>query len=375
MRVVGHGCYIGHYGYNEHTRMFFRALSEQLPVRVRNYTHIPDQSYLDEKDHKILIEQFWTQAPFKAGSPFNKNGATRTINVVLAETDHPYFYEEYAPPKIAYNVWESTHYPDRFFRRLLEFEELWVATEWQKDCVKRQGYPSQKVRVVPEGFDSMVFRPGNGPFPEYRDGRFKFLLFGKWEYRKATTEIVQAFLRTFSPEEPVDLVCSVDNSFPMNDQKGYTTEQYLAHLGLDDERIHVKHFPALKDYVTYLQKGHVFVSCSRAEGWNLPLMQAIACGTPAIASDCTGQSFASGIARLVKIADYRPVPKTYDFEPPPGLYAEPDFDDLSLAMREMYENYAKEKREALEVVPNFAWQYSWEQAAIQAASALREIGR
>ena len=30
-----------------------------------------------------------------------------------------------------------------------------------------------------------------------------------------------------------------------------------------------------------MKNGHVFLSCARSEGWNLPLIEAMACGTPA----------------------------------------------------------------------------------------------
>ena len=45
----------------------------------------------------------------------------------------------------------------------------------------------------------------------------------------------------------------------------------------------------------------MFVSCARAEGWNLPLIEAMACGTPSIYSDCSGQlEFAEGRGIPVK---------------------------------------------------------------------------
>ena len=33
-----HGSYIGNTGYNQHTRDFFRELSKQLQLKVRNFT-------------------------------------------------------------------------------------------------------------------------------------------------------------------------------------------------------------------------------------------------------------------------------------------------------------------------------------------------
>jgi glycosyltransferase involved in cell wall biosynthesis len=55
-------------------------------------------------------------------------------------------------------------------------------------------------------------------------------------------------------------------------------------------------------YAKFLKAGHVFLSCARSEGWNLPLIEAMACGTPSIYSDCSGQlEFAKGKGIPVKI--------------------------------------------------------------------------
>ena len=77
---------------------------------------------------------------------------------------------------------------------------------------------------------------------------------------------------------------------------GYeTTEERLKGFGLDDPRLKIKHFPSREDYITYLKNGHVFLSCARAEGWNLPLIEAMACGTPSIYSTVQAQmEFAKG---------------------------------------------------------------------------------
>ena len=58
---------------------------------------------------------------------------------------------------------------------------------------------------------------------------------------------------------------------------------------LEDPRLKINSFSTREDYVKYLQKGHVFLSCARSEGWNLPLIEAMACGTPSIWSDCSAQ--------------------------------------------------------------------------------------
>ena len=315
-KVYAHGAYIGTTGYANHTRDFFRHLSKHIPLKVRNYTigkgwEWPKdephnkEPYFISLDKELLIEQTLQTGDnqredfpiyTKHGDKFDHN-----LNLVLMETNHYYFYDYYKGPKIGYNVWETTLQPEAFFNRWKTYDQVWVPSKWQAECTIAQGMPIDKVKVVPEGVDINTFYPEDPQTTlDYVDGRFKFVLFGRWEYRKATKEIIETFLKTFTKDDPVDLILSADNQFATDGLK--STEERLEHFGFTDERIKVKHFPSREDYITYLKNGHVFLSCARSEGWNLPLIEAMACGTPSIYSNCSGQTeFASGKGLPVKI--------------------------------------------------------------------------
>ena len=316
-KVYAHGPYIGNTGYANHTRDFFRHLSKLIPVKVRNFTigkswggfndepH-NEEPYIDDLDKKLLYEQtlknqYSKLEDHKLYSNYS-NEFEHNVNIVLEETDHHYYYSSYKGPKIAYNVWESTLQPEHFFNKLKEYDQIWVPSKWQAECTIKQGISADKVKVVPEGVDTNTFFPEvtkNVP-EDYGDGRFKFVVFGRWDYRKSTKEIIETFLKEFYPYEPVDLIVSIDNPFSGDGHE--TTEARLEHYGLVDDRIKVKHFPSREDYINYLKNGHVFLSCARSEGWNLPLIEAMACGTPSIYSACCAQmEFAEGKGLPVKV--------------------------------------------------------------------------
>jgi glycosyltransferase involved in cell wall biosynthesis len=99
-----------------------------------------------------------------------------------------------------------------FFINLLDYDQIWVPSKWQRDCTIQQGADPNKVKVVPEGVDINTFYPEDPQTVlDYVDGRFKFILFGRWDYRKSTKEIIETFLKEFTPEDPVDLIVSIDN--------------------------------------------------------------------------------------------------------------------------------------------------------------------
>jgi autotransporter strand-loop-strand O-heptosyltransferase len=385
IKIYGHGSYIGTTGYNNHTRDFFRGLSKHCKIKFRNFTvgkswsgmendepH-EGESYLNNTDREILNRQtvlvdnnLRKDVPIyeKYGKDFKHD-----LNIVLSETNHHYFYDNYMGPKIAYNVWESTLQPQGYFNQLLGYDELWVPSEWQKECSIKQGFNEERVKVVPEGVDVDTFFPEEvDVLDEYKDGRFKFLLFGRWDYRKSTKEIIQSFLKTFDKDEPVDLIVSIDNMWGEQMDGFKTTEERLSHYNLLDDRIKILSFPKREDYIKFLKTGHVFLSCARSEGWNLPLIEAMACGTPSIYSNCSGQlQFAKGRGIPVNIINEKPANindyARYTMSDLPGNYYEPDFNHLSEVMRDVYTNYKSYKDKSLRESTDIRSEFNWDRVA------------
>jgi autotransporter strand-loop-strand O-heptosyltransferase len=388
IKVRAHTCYLGHTGYASHAREFFRNLSKHVELRVRNYTWDSDPTYLNDIDFKIIDkitlstpEGNYHDFPITYSFPqFHWANANRDftpdVDIVLMDMNHYYFYEEYKSKiKIAYTVWESTEIPSNFFNCLLKFDYLWVATQWHKDVIVNQGYPEERVFVVNEGVSNEFFGDVDIPSKvneEYKDGRFKFLFFGRWDYRKAVPEIIDSFLKAFPNNEPVDLILSADNPYAVDGMN--TTEQRLIHYGYNDPRIKIKHFVRREEYVAYLKKGNVLITCARSEGWNIPLIEAMAAGTPVIYSNWGAQlEFAKDKGNPVKIKSELPasIGANLGFAgDTPGLYAEPDYNNLIEVLKDCYVNYEDKKSRALEESLDIIERFNWENIGKKGYEAL-----
>jgi Glycosyltransferase len=298
----------------------------------------------------------------------------RECTIVLGCVNDPDFYRDIEGFKIAYNVWESTRYPDDFFQRLLDYDQLWVPSKWQRDCAVEQGYPAERVKVVPEGVDGKIFKPRGKDAIELRGpsaDTFRFLLFGRWEDRKATTEIIRTFQHTFRDNEKVVLILSVDNNFPVDNY--HSTEERLAAYGLGGYKTHNYGFVPREEYINLMRTGQVFLSCARAEGWNLPLMEALACGTPSICSDYGAQLDFATSAIKVRITEHQKPANVYNMPDCPGTWAEPDFEHLSLQMRHAYDKYDYWKKKTEKDSGRFRKQWTWENAAKIAYDILQQL--
>ncbi len=392
-KIIAHTSFIGETGYANHSRNFFTALNKIIPVKVRNFAAGEtwtglnngephnNEWYLTDEHKEMLYKQTClsgdkrTDYYIYGGDEEVEKG--NNLHIVLNEVNHHYFYDNYDGPKIAYTVWESTLYPDNFFNKIQEFDQLWVPTKWQKDCSINQGYAENKIRVVPEAVDGNIFYPEEvSLLDEYKDGRFKFLLLGRWDYRKCTKEIIESFLRVFKNDDLVDLVVSIDNIFATDGIK--TTEERLEYFNFNNDRIKVKHFPSRENYVKYLKTGHVFLSCARGEGWNLPLIESMACGTPSIYSNWGAQlEYANDKGIPVDIIEEKLASLGSGYKmisgDIPGNYSEPDFENLCMVMRDAYENHDDHKQKALKDSEDIRKEFTWENSARKAFEYLSEF--
>jgi len=382
IQVIGNTSFLGHTGYAAHSRNFFTHLNKIIPVRIRNYTHVKDILYLKQEERDMIIEQTWQNPPYKIGRPFIPNPQDTQVNIVLNESHHHYFYDHYESPMIAYNVWEASRQLPQYFNRILEYDQFWCPTECQKQWTVDQGYPADRVKVVPEGVNGHVFKP-----PTNSTGRaelcakynipvtaFIFMIFGRWDTRKSVTEMVRSFVENFGNEGNTYLVLSADNPFSVDGMK--STEERLNHHGLENEFIKVLHFPPREEYIQWMQHGDCLLSCSRSEGWNLPLLEAIACGTVSICSNWGPHlEFADGISYKVDVPKELPprdvfmLGDKYDL----GVWGEPDFDHLGHVMRKVHEDFAVCNEHALKMSKGIRDLYTWENAAKKAEGYINEL--
>jgi FkbM family methyltransferase len=385
--IKAHTSLIGDTGYNTHALNFFKELHSLYPVQVRNWSVGPKwEGYNDDEPHNnefgiddvvktILTEQTLRTPDGNREFPLYKsykNEGTPDVHIILNDNNHHYFYENYIGKKIAYNVWETTLQPQQFFENLKKFDQVWVPSEWQKQCTINQGIPEDRVKVVPEGVDINVYKPKK---QKSKNKMFRFLLVGRWDYRKSIREIIQSFTQTFSESENVELLISVDNPFATDGLS--STQERLDKFSITHKNIKIINHQSKQEYIELLHSADVFLSCARSEGWNLPLIEAMACGIPSTYSEWGAQlQFAEGKGVPIRIKGE--IPAAVDnneswIKDAPGNFCEPDYDDLKLKMRTVFENYDEHKTKALEDSKSIRKNFDWKNAAITAKGYIDEL--
>jgi autotransporter strand-loop-strand O-heptosyltransferase len=378
MKVKAHTCLIGETGYANHARNFFTALNKLTPVKVRNYTvggswegldGLHDKEwYLTDEHKEMLVEQILFESDGSRNDvPIYAHDKSYVpdVNITLETVGHHIFHDDHDGYSIGYNVWETTEYPPDFFDLIQKYDEFWVPTQWQKDCLIKQGY-KKDVKVIPEGVNGDVFKPAAAK----KSGKFRFVICGRWDYRKSTEDMIRRFLNVFKGKQDIEFILNVDNTHAKD---GLTTEERLLKLGLNDPMIKVVRFLSHKEYINLLQNANVFVSCARSEGWNLPLIEAMACGIPSIYSNWGGQlEFAKGMGLPVKVAGERPASNLDNgtFGEFPGNYCEPDWNDFELQLKSAYANNLSLDKKALRDSIDIRTRFTWKNAATTAHKEL-----
>jgi len=390
MNLLVHAPYVGTSGYNSHCQNFFRNLSKYQNIKIRNFTVSknwngwdasnpnPHGEDVSEQDKSLIgLQTLWNSKgdleDFEIYG-FKRSKFNHDINIVLSEVNHYYFYSNYIGPKIAYTVWENTLYPNHFFETLKTYDQVWVPSKWQAEITINQGIPQDKVKIVPEGVDTSVFKYED---LQIDNSIFRFVIFGRWDARKSTREIIKAFKNVFGNNNKVELWISVDNPHSVDGLK--TTEERLKKYNLESSNIKILHFPSREDYVKILKTSHVFLSCARSEGWNLPLIEAMACGIPSIYSNCSGQlEFAEGKGIPVKILkeiSTKEIRDSYceNIDLTSGNWYEPDFNDLEKQILYSYQNYKQLKEKAILESKVICETFTWDNAAKKANEILNNF--
>ena len=176
-----------------------------------------------------------------------------------------------------------------------------VSESSRRNIVRFYGVDENKIRIVPPGVDD-VFRPIDDPVrldrrrrSYFADGRPFVLFVGKMTARRHVPDLVDAFARVVrDTRAPHGLVLVGP------DTVGHGLPARFASLGIAD-RVHWKQFATHDELVEAYNAADVFIYPSDYEGFGMPVLEAMACGTPTITLDNSAfPEFAGGIAHFAR---------------------------------------------------------------------------
>jgi glycosyltransferase involved in cell wall biosynthesis len=278
---------------------------------------------------------------------------------------------------IGFTMIEVDGFPAEWVRRANDMDEVWTPTEFNRRALLSSGV-TRPVHVIPLGIDPEQFHPGGARVPNPR-GDFVFVSTFEWSERKNPALLLRAFNRTFRSNEAVLLVCKINHRDP-----GIHVPNMIRALGLDERggRVYFIYNRELPhdQLATLYRSADCYVSTSRGEGWGMPVLEAMACGLPAIATDWSGHTAFSDPADTypLRVRELIPAVSLYPFYE--GFrWAEADEEHLSFLLRHVFEHQeearARGSQASARVRSTLTWRHAAQAIAARVATRSRPARR
>lgn len=171
-------------------------------------------------------------------------------------------------------IFELDTFTDQEVNELNSVDHLIVCSRWAKGIVEQNGI-TVPVSVAPLGVDLDIFVPTKAD-----QDRSKTIFFncGKWEVRKGHDILIKAW--DMLDQDNIELWMMCQNPFNSTSEENYWRNLY--------DRPNVKLIPRVNtqiDVYNIMAEVDCGVFPSRAEGWNLELLELMACGKHVITTE------------------------------------------------------------------------------------------
>jgi GT2 family glycosyltransferase len=272
--------------------------------------------------------------------------------------------------RIGWTMLEVSGLPQEWVDGCNLMDEVWVPASFNVETFGDSGV-RVPIRVMPLGVDVDYFHPGiKGSRPS---SRFTFLSVFEWGERKGAELLLRAYAEEFNKADDVLLLLSIYNRDP-----GVDVYREVEKLGLPPgPPIVAMVNPEFAGYQmgSVYRSADCFVLPTRGEGWGMPVLEAMACGLPAIATGWSGPAdflndgngYPLQVKRMVEAKAKCPWYDGFD-------WAEPDIDHLRFLMREVYENPERAREKGLAAAADVASNYTVEHAADRVKQRILELG-
>lgn len=282
INIVGH--IIGTSGYDVHTRQLANALNKLVNVKLITQVQPGQEKLLSDKELEMCKR---------------KDGE---INLIIT---NPIYWKLYTNNKRnwAYMIWEGDKIPISFYKECLndDIEYIFVASNHTKQAILNTAkdytnnikkdaiynYLKDKIKLIPHGINLDLFYSKEKP-----TDKFRFLCNKGWrnmEDRGGIQYAVRAYLEEFSQSDNIEMIIKINPAYPMGDFNKLLEQVKPNRTDLPGIKIIGDALP-YEHMVHLYNQANVFLSPTRAEAFNLPCLEAMACGLPVITTNFGGQT-------------------------------------------------------------------------------------
>lgn len=280
---------------------------------------------------------------------------------------------------VLFQPWEYGSMPKDWQEHFsLSADDIWVHTQYNKDCYVREGIAEERVAVIPVGVNPEIFDPATAPARLPTQKSFKFLFVGESMWYSGLDLVLKAFTEEFLADENVSLIVKDFKSASANARKANLDLLRELQQNPDNpEIIYVDRDMTENEMASLYRACDCLVYPYRAEAFGQQVLEAMACGVPVLMTqweDNLGvgsEAFNHFIsARQIKHIDKQIGGfDTLNFP----LWVEPNFAELRYKMREATEEYSEWQQRAIKASQQVRTHHTWKQSYDAIAARLEVL--
>ncbi len=273
--------------------------------------------------------------------------------------------------------WEYGSIPAEWAQQAKNVDEIWCPSRYVRSLYLQAGIPSDKLKVLPNGYNPAVHHPGAAPTPIATGKKFKFLFVGGTIARKGADLLLETYLATFRRS---DDVCLVIKDFGGNSAyQGQTLSERIRQAQSDPNAPEIVY---LDQELPERELAGLYTACDclvhpyRGEGFGLPVLEAMGCALPVI---CTGGGSTDDFA-TDEFVHRIPASREYVGHEISGMkldhrgwWLSPDAEALRESLKAAVQEAPQWRERALRGAEHVAAHWTWKNAAQTAAHLARDL--
>jgi glycosyltransferase involved in cell wall biosynthesis len=239
--------------------------------------------------------------------------------------------------KAAFLAWEEDRFPKRWVDEYNQHLDLVLAASQHTARVLKRSGVKVPVLLLPNGLnvDFLESKPSGASRNKVAEllkgaNGYRFFHNSSGLERKSPEELIKAYTKAFSASDDVTLIIksypNATNRFP-DLLKEFGSKQDLPQI------IYIEEDLSDEGMVALYETAHCYVSPSRAEGFNLPALEAMHLGIPVITTGWSGQLDFCDDSNSY-LLDYKLVPAKSHLDNPGAYWAKVDEAHLSNLMQQ-----------------------------------------
>ena len=275
--------------------------------------------------------------------------------------------------------WEYGRLPEAWIEPMATMvDEIWVPSRHVlKTCIS-SGIPADLVQVVPNGVNIDQFHPQVLKRPIETSKKFRFLFVGGGLWRKGVDILLDAYRAAFTSRDDVVLIIKdlPQQTIYIDQGLGNIIHQIRTDPGAP-EILHLQTILGPEELPGLYSAADCLVHPYRAEGFGLPVLEAMACAVPVITSQGGSTDDFCPPDQVCLIPSSR-----RDFNPNDirlagggGWVLEPDWKALSGMMREVFENRDVAGQRALSASEYVRLHYNWQAVAEKVKERIHQLAQ